>query len=73
MSIKLGIGGLFIAFVLVCALATGYVMNVVKFVRLDFETPVKAEILRGIGIFPPVGAVMGYIPIKDGKVIEVVK
>lgn len=73
MSIKLGLGGLCIAFILVCALATGYVMNIVKFVRLDFEQPVKAEILRGIGIFPPIGAVMGWVPIKDGKVIEVVK
>lgn len=73
MGIKLGLGGLFCAFIICVALATGWVMNIVKFVRLDFEQPIKAEVLRGLGIIPPIGAVMGWIPIKDGKVIEVAK
>lgn len=73
MGIKLGVVGLLITICLVIMLATGWVMNIVKFTQLDFEQPIKAEVLRGIGIFPPIGAVMGWIPIKDGKVVEVVR
>lgn len=52
-------------FILVVCLGTGWVMNCVKFARLDFKQPVKAEVLRGIGLFPPIGAVMGWIQIDD--------
>ena len=44
---------------------TGYVMNIVKFVRLDFKAPYKAEVIRGIGIVPPIGGVLGYIKVTD--------
>ncbi len=47
----------------------GYVKNVAGFTRCDFETPYKAEIIRGTGIlFPPVGMIAGYVDIKDGEV-----
>ena len=46
--------------------AVGWCMNIYKFTQCDFETPYRAEVLRGIGIVPPVGAVMGYFDIKDG-------
>lgn len=52
-----------LAFWIACVL--GYVMNVVKFVKLDFHKPYKAEVIRGIGLLPPVGAVVGYIHISD--------
>jgi len=45
----------------------GYITNIVKFCHCDFKAPVKAEVCRGIGILmPPVGAVEGFITIKDG-------
>ena len=57
--------------VLVCG--SGWVVNCVKFARLDFEAPYKAEILRGIGIFPPIGAVMGWVPISDIQTVQKVR
>ena len=58
-------GSLLLGFILIVCLGTGWVMNCVKFARLDFKQPIKAEVLRGIGLFPPIGAVMGWIPIDD--------
>lgn len=44
----------------------GYVMNVVKLATSDFESPYKAEVIYGVGtIVPPVGAIIGWINIKD--------
>lgn len=60
-----------LTFLFIIALGVGWIMNCVKFCRLDFKQPIKAEILRGIGLVPPIGAVMGWIPLKDGKVVEI--
>jgi hypothetical protein len=58
----------FIIVLFIFAAAIGWCVNVGKFVKSDFETPLKREVIRGIGVFvPPDGAVVGYIPIKDGK------
>jgi len=46
-------------------LITGYVINFVKFVKLDFKTPYKAEVIRGIGVLSGIGAIVGWINIKD--------
>lgn len=54
-----------IILLIVATLWFGYIKNIVKLTRLDFESPYKAEVMRGIGIFPPVGVVMGYINIDD--------
>lgn len=44
----------------------GCVKDVIHFVECNFKTPYKAEALYGIGIMiPPVGAVIGYINIKN--------
>ena len=44
----------------------GYVSNITKLTRCDFETPLKCEILRIIGIpVVPVGVVLGYVDIED--------
>jgi hypothetical protein len=48
------------------AFLVGWVMNIYKFSQYDFDTPLKAEVIRGIGIVvAPMGAVIGYIDIKD--------
>ena len=48
---------------------TGYVLNLVKLCRCDFASPIKAEVVRGIGVVvPPVGVVAGYINIEDGEI-----
>ncbi len=54
---------MFMIFMLVC----GYIANVVKFAKCDFEAPYKTEVLRGAGVFPvvPMGAVLGWMDIKD--------
>jgi hypothetical protein len=52
---------------LILAMGIGWVMNVVKFCKCDFEAPYKAEAIRGIGIVVlPVGAVAGWCTIDDG-------
>lgn len=52
--------------VLIVALGIGWCMNVVKFVKSDFDVPLKHEVIRGIGIFvAPMGSVVGYLNIKD--------
>ncbi len=44
----------------------GYIMNIVKLCRSDFEKPIKAEVIRGVGVVvPPVGAIAGYCTIQD--------
>ena len=53
-------------FVVLVAFA-GYVSNIVKLAQCDFKAPYKAEVIRIVGIFPPVGAIVGYINIKDGE------
>jgi hypothetical protein len=65
--------GILLTLLIIVCLGVGYVMNIIKFCKLDFEQPVKAEVIRGVGIFPPFGAVIGWIPIKDGKVVEVIR
>lgn len=58
------IGLVVISFVL--AFPVGYIMNVVKFAQLDFKQPIKAEIVRGIGIVSgPIGSIMGFVKIED--------
>ena len=46
----------------------GYVANIVKLCLCDFDVPLKAEIIRSIGIIvPPIGVVAGFCTIADGK------
>jgi hypothetical protein len=46
---------------------SGYVMNIYKFAKCDFEAPYKAEVIRGVGIFIPYGIVTGWMDIEDGE------
>ena len=58
-----------ILIVLVIALPIyGYVANIVKLCYCDFDVPIKAEIIRVVGILiAPVGIVAGFCDIQDGK------
>ena len=48
------------------AFLVGWGMNIYKFSQYDFDTPLKAEVVRGIGIVaPPFGAIIGYMDIED--------
>lgn len=57
----------FSLFVCLVIFATGYVSNIIKLTRCDFEAPYKAEVIRTIGLLPPVGVIIGYVTIEDGK------
>jgi len=52
--------------VLWLVIAIGWSVNLYKLVTCDFEAPYKAEIIRGIGLIPPVGAIVGWMDI-DGE------
>lgn len=42
-------------------LGYGYVMNIVKLCRCDFEPSYKAEIIHSIGVVSGLGAITGYL------------
>ena len=63
---KLSLAGILLILCIGVAAVCGWVSNIYKFAQCDLKSPVKAEIVRGIGIpFAPVGAVLGYLDIKD--------
>jgi hypothetical protein len=69
---KLGIVGVLIVFCLMIAVGIGWITNIYKFATADFKAPYKNEILRGVGIpFTPLGAVLGYVTIADGKEVAI--
>jgi len=50
------------------AVFIGWVMNIYKLTKYDFDVPLKSEVIRCIGIpVFPLGAIIGYMDIKDGK------
>lgn len=44
---------------------SGWIINLVKLTKLDFKQPYKAEVIRLVGITPPVGGIIGWIHIDD--------
>jgi hypothetical protein len=40
---------------------TGWSVNLAKLVNCDFKTPYKAEVIRTIGLIPPIGMIVGWI------------
>lgn len=57
---------LVLAYIVVLIFApVGWGMNFYKFVKLDFASPYKAEVIRGVGVVTGLGAVTGYININD--------
>jgi len=69
MKSNFGVFGGLAAFVLVAAVIilgiTGWVKNIIKLTETDFAAPYKAEVIRTVGLFPPVGAIVGWIDIDD--------
>jgi len=57
---------LLVQLVILLLIGTGWVKNLIKLSECDFESPYKAEVIRTVGIFPPVGMVVGWIDIEDG-------
>ncbi len=49
---------------MICCWA-GWGINLYKFVKCDFETPYKTEIIRSIGIVTPIGAIIGWMDIGE--------
>lgn len=48
------------------AFMVGWCVNVYRFCTSDFESPYRAEIIRGVGIpVAPVGAVVGFIDLEE--------
>ena len=45
--------------------AFGWGMNIYKMTQLDFASPYKAEVIRGVGLLPVFGAVIGYMTVGE--------
>jgi hypothetical protein len=46
----------------------GWGNNLYRLTQCDFDTPLKAEVIRGAGVIVfPLGIVLGYITIEDEK------
>lgn len=53
-------------FILSFGCGTGWIMNILKLTKCDFEPVGKEEFVRGIGIVvAPVGMVCGWIDMED--------
>ena len=46
----------------------GWFGNIYKLTKYDFDVPLKAEVIRlvGVPVFP-MGIILGYMNIEDGK------
>ena len=59
---------LIIVSIIVCIVlpaATGWGMNIHKLTQCDFKHPYKTEVVRVIGIIPPVGAIVGWMGVGE--------
>ena len=50
-----------------CAMGVGWVKDIIKFSNCDFESPYKAECVYGVGLFPPIGMITGWLDIEDSN------
>lgn len=48
----------------------GWCKNAYRFTQLDFEAPYKAEVIRGLGLFTPIGPVAGYFYFDEEKAAQ---
>ena len=60
MSLKL-VNIIIVYILCIIMIATGWGINLYKLTQCDFESPYKAEVIRTIGIIPPIGAIVGWI------------
>jgi hypothetical protein len=49
-----------IIILLIMLYIVGWIMCVVKFVSCDFDTPMKAEVFYGLGVFTTLGGILGW-------------
>lgn len=54
-----------VLFFIVIGIGGGWVQNLVKLTKCDFEAPYKTEVIRVVGILPPVGGVVGWMDIGE--------
>ncbi len=53
---------LIVVYFLIFALfSIGWVKNLIKLTECDFNEPYKCEVVHGIGIFPVVGGITGWL------------
>ena len=59
--------GYLIAYVAIWVLCIfGWGNNLYRLTQCDFDTPLKTEVIRGVGVVMfPIGIVLGYIDIED--------
>jgi len=57
-----------IQFIIIAVIGSGWIMNIVKLVKCDFEPSYKAEVIHILGVFPPVGMITGWLNIEDGVI-----
>ena len=50
-----------IQLIFIFIIGVGWVQNIKKLSDCDFKAPYKAEVIHGIGIFPPIGMVTGWL------------
>lgn len=55
---------LFLILIIPLLLGIGWIKNLIKFTKLDFKAPYKAEIIRGLSL-SPIGTITGWINIED--------
>lgn len=64
----------FLAFVAIVVIViggfVGWCKNAYRFTQLDFEAPYKAEVVRGIGLFTPIGPIAGYFYFDEEKAAQ---
>lgn len=49
--------------VVVLIVGVGWVKNVIKLSNCDFEAPYKCEVVHILGVFPPIGAITGWLDV----------
>jgi hypothetical protein len=62
---KLSIAGSAAIIIVMILAMVGWTMNIVKLVQLDFQSPYKAEVIRGAGTALGYGAIIGWLHIED--------
>ena len=54
-----------VALFLVVVVAVGWVKNLIKLVNCDFAAPYKCEVVRALGLMPPIGAITGWLDVSN--------
>lgn len=61
------IAGFLMAVLIIISLlgVIGWVKSIIKLTKTDFQSPYKAELMYGVGVFTGAGAIIGWININD--------